>query len=105
MGRKQDRAFGEAAPGSGEEEIKRFSDEKIKITDIPDVMKDIFLEQLQKRYTRRYNENDSMELKRFVKHYVTGFKETSDFLSFYNQGMIKERRLGNARNRVKSRQV
>jgi len=84
--RKQDRACGEAGPGSGEEEIKRFSDEKIKITDIPDVMKDIFLEQLQKRYTRRYNENDSMELKRFVKHYVTGFKETSDFFSFYNQG-------------------
>jgi len=27
-----------------------------------------------------------MELKRFVKHYVTGFKETSDFFSFYNQG-------------------
>jgi len=84
--RKQDRAFGEAGPGSGEEEIERFSDEKIKITDIPDVMKDIFLEQLQKRYTRRYNKNDSMELKRFVKHYVTGFKETSDFFSFYNQG-------------------
>jgi len=84
--RKKGGAIGEAGAGLSEEEIKRPSDEKIKITDIPDVMKDIFLEQLQKRYTRRYNENDAMELRRFVKHYVTGFKETSDFFSFYNHG-------------------
>jgi len=84
--RKQVGVLEEDGAGPSKEDIKRFSDEKIKITDIPDVMKDIFLEQLQKRYTRRYNENDAMELRRFVKHYVTGFKETSDFFSFYNHG-------------------
>merc|ERR1712112_617691 len=46
------------------------NEEKIKINDIPDVMKDVFLEQLQERYGKRYNNNDYNELKRFVKHYV-----------------------------------
>jgi len=66
------------------------NEEKIKIKDIPDVMKDVFLEQLQERYGKRYNNQDYNELTRFVKHYVNGFKETSDFFSFYNLGMSEK---------------
>ena len=63
-----------------------FKREKIKVQDIPEVMKDVFLKQLQDRYGAKYTDEDYKELKRFVQHYVKGFKETSDFFSFYNLG-------------------
>ena len=34
--------------------------------------------------------DDAEELKMFVKHYVDGFKETSDFFSFYNLRMTRK---------------
>eukprot|EP00092_Neocalanus_flemingeri_P097077 GFUD01123663.1.p1 GENE.GFUD01123663.1~~GFUD01123663.1.p1 ORF type:complete len:388 (-),score=89.30 GFUD01123663.1:31-1194(-) len=63
-----------------------YREEKIKIEDIPEVMKEVFLKQLQDRFGAKYTNEEFKELKRFVQHYVKGFKETADFFSFYNLG-------------------
>jgi len=66
-------------------------EEDVQIRDIPDVMKDVYLKQLQERYSISYTKEDFKELKRFVGHYVSGFKETSDFFSFYNLGETEKK--------------
>jgi len=65
--------------------------EDVQIRDIPDVMKEVYLKQLQERYSESYTKEDFKELKRFVGHYVSGFKETSDFFSFYNLGETEKK--------------
>jgi len=66
-------------------------EEDVQIRDIPDVMKEVYLKQLQERYSKSYTKEDFKELKRFVGHYVSGFKETSDFFSFYNLGETEKK--------------
>jgi len=60
--------------------------ENIEIKKIPEVMREVFLKQLQERYADRYEDDDAEELKMFVEHYADGLKETKEFFSFYNLG-------------------
>jgi len=77
------------APFNGDDHNES-NEENIDIEEIPEKMKKVFVEQLQLRYRKRYNDKDRNELKMFVDHYVDGFKETSDFFSFYNLGLTRK---------------
>jgi len=73
-------------PSNRHDEYDQLNEENIEIKKIPEVMREVFLKQLQERYANRYKEDDAEELKMFVEHYADGLKETKEFFSFYNLG-------------------